>query len=1035
MKKTQRIELIKNIRDTKVSFISILMFVALGIAVFAGLTWTTGSVKQAVDQELNDAAFHDIEVVFPYGFTDEDLDKIKALDGVDEIEGTRTAFGFFKNNDGSCQIRVMQLNKKIDTPLMVEGDLPAKKGEIAVETRFARENGLKIGDTISLAHDENNGLALNKFKITAFMETPAYISRASGTYGAGSNMIAINGLMFVTEDSFADDRQDFYTSAIIRSDELRGLNTFSDEYKAAANSLRDRSAQAIADIAGDRYNEVKSMQEDAINDIESQLAAALDKINSGSASIEASKAQLKRIRNKLDKMESWIDNAEAQIKEAEAGIRDYEKSRSKALSMCDKLEALEKEDPEKARAYLIAHSDELEDIISDTTAFAMAFVTDKKTLGELSRLSEQIDDELQKGTPDYSVVVGNTRQIYRILDKTAADVKAKIDAKKKEIAEGRSKIKKYEKQYSEAKKKISRAEEQLRNARVQYDAKRAEAEEYIGALPELIKYDCNISTREQNAGFVATIVATDAMGKLRYTMAALFVVVGLLVCYSAVSRIVHDQTIKIGTKKALGLMNREITTSYLAYSCIAVLSGSVLGLLIGALAIEPRLVKTLATTYVMTSTPAYWDAGLAVTLTLIELILIIACTWFACRSILRESAVKLLAGPTQSGTGRKFFEDWKMWKRLPLFSKTVVRNFISDKRRVFATLVGVAGCTALVVCAVMMDDNIQKSLDKQFSKIFNFDNIVYYLDDEDADAGETIKSKLADDGIASSAVLSSAGAVNTPDGQRLFMNYFVPTEENFGDFVTILPIDDADANTESGVWMNASYAEEYGAKSGDEIIVVDATGVERNLKISGFFEYYLTRVQLIISPDAYRTAWGEEPQANALFIFTGDENTSLDNEFTDVKGYVSTGNYLADSTEFFNSFTSVSKALVATYLILAIIMALLVLLNLYTMFVDEKKKEIIVMMINGFSNKSARQYIYRDTIVMTIVGILLGLVLGTIMGAASIHSFESSVSYFIKSVDWKACIIGAAVSSVLSLTMMQIALRRINKFKLSDINK
>lgn len=161
----------------------------------------------------------------------------------------------------------------------------------------------------------------------------------------------------------------------------------------------------------------------------------------------------------------------------------------------------------------------------------------------------------------------------------------------------------------------------------------------------------------------------------------------------------------------------------------------------------------------------------------------------------------------------------------------------------------------------------------------------------------------------------------------------------------------------------------------------------------------------------------------------------MDNELGDVKGYVSTGNYLADSREFFNSFTSVSKALVTTYLILAIVMALLVLLNLYTMFVDEKKKEIIVMMINGFSNKSARQYIYRDTIVMTVIGIILGLVLGTIMGAASIHSFESSVSYFIKSVDWKACVIGAAVSGVLSLTMMQIALRRIDKFKLSDINK
>ncbi|MBQ0018484.1 MAG: FtsX-like permease family protein [Clostridiales bacterium] len=1035
MKKTQRIELIKNIRDTKVSFISILMFVALGIAVFAGLTWTMGSVQKAVDQELNDASFHDIEVVFPYGFTDKDLDKMRALDGFDEIEGTRTAFAFLKLNDGSSQMRLMQLTKKLDTPLMVEGELPTKKGEIAVETRFADDNGIKIGDTISFAHDDDNGLALDKFKVTALMETPEYISRASGTYGAGSNMIAISGLMFITKDSFAENRQEFYTGAIIRSNELRGLNTFSEKYKEGAESLRNRSSQVISEIAGDRYDEVKSMQEDAIDDIESQLAAALERINSGTASIEASKTQLKRSSSKLNKMEGKLDEASDQIKEAEGEVSDYEKARNTALSMCDELEKLEGEDPAAAEAYVNENSSDIQAALTDTAIFASIFVSDDKTNKKLTALGTAALGAVEEDPPNVAVVVKSTREIYRILDITEADVKAEIADKKKELAKKRGELKKYRKQYAEAQKKVKQAEAQLVNARNQYNEKRAEADEYIAALPDLVKYDCNILTREQNAGFVATRIATDAMGKLRYTMAALFVIVGLLVCYSAVSRIVHDQTIKIGTKKALGLMNREITTSYLAYSGIAVALGSVLGLLLGGTVIEKKLVGTMANTYVMTETPAYWDVGLAAVLTLTELILIVACTWLACRSILKESAVKLLAGPTKSGTGKKFFEDWEAWKRLPLFSKTVVRNFISDKRRVFATLVGVAGCTALVVCAVMMDDNIGKSLDKQFGKIFNFDNIVYYLDDENDGTEQEIKSRLEDEGLKSSAVLSSAGSVNTPDGQQMFMNYFVPTEENFGDFVTILPIDATDADTQSGVWMNVSFAKEYGVQAGDEIVVVDATGQERSLEVSGFFEYYLTRLQLIISPDAYEAAWGEKPQANSLFIFTGDENTSMDNELGDVDGYVATGNYLADSREFFNSFTSVSKALVATYLILAIVMALLVLLNLYTMFVDEKKKEIIVMMINGFSTKSARQYIYRDTILMTVIGILLGLVLGTVMGAASIHSFESSVSYFIKAADWKACIIGAAVSSALSLAMMQIALRRIDKFKLSDINK
>ena len=137
----------------------------------------------------------------------------------------------------------------------------------------------------------------------------------------------------------------------------------------------------------------------------------------------------------------------------------------------------------------------------------------------------------------------------------------------------------------------------------------------------------------------------------------------------------------------------------------------------------------------------------------------------------------------------------------------------------------------------------------------------------------------------------------------------------------------------------------------------------------------------------------------------------------------------------FGEFASVSGAVVAIYLALAALMAVVVLLNLNVMFIDEKKRELIVLMINGFSVKDAKRYIYNDTIVLTVIGIVLGVVLGCVMGAVTVGSVEPSTASFVKDVDPMAVLVGVVGSAALALIMSVIALRRIPKFELTDINK
>ena len=126
----------------------------------------------------------------------------------------------------------------------------------------------------------------------------------------------------------------------------------------------------------------------------------------------------------------------------------------------------------------------------------------------------------------------------------------------------------------------------------------------------------------------------------------------------------------------------------------------------------------------------------------------------------------------------------------------------------------------------------------------------------------------------------------------------------------------------------------------------------------------------------------------------------------------------------------------ATFVLaLAVLMAMVVLLNLNVMFIEEKKRELIVLMINGFSVKDAKRYIYNDSIVLTAIGIVCGLILGCIMGSITVGSVEPSTATFVKDVDWVAVAAGIAGSAILAFVMSAIAMRRIPKFKLTDINK
>ena len=205
---------------------------------------------------------------------------------------------------------------------------------------------------------------------------------------------------------------------------------------------------------------------------------------------------------------------------------------------------------------------------------------------------------------------------------------------------------------------------------------------------------------------------------------------------------------------------------------------------------------------------------------------------------------------------------------------------------------------------------------------------------------------------------------------------------------------------------------------------------------TSFFTYYQQFNAMVMSPAYYERAFGHPVVPNTLIVDTGGMPVEeLRDRLSGIDGVTTIADEKAAAAMISNLFSSITTTTVIIYVALSALMAIVVLLNLDVMFIDEKKRELIVLMINGFSVKDAKGYIYRDAIVMTVLGIIAGVAVGTVMGGITVKAVEWQTCSFMKDPDLPSCLLGAGVSAFFSVVMMLVALRRIPRFSLTDISK
>ena len=1172
MKKTRWIVLLRDIRKTWVSFLSIIVFVSLGVAIFLGIKWNEPALSQAMDRYLDEHRYHDLQMVFPYGFTEDDAAAVAALAGVSAVEGAYNAYGTAQVGGDRCILNIQSLTDTMDHAEVLEGELPAAADEVAVDRLLAEALALHLGDTlpISALRGGKPCLKNSEFTITAIVEHPSF-TRAETDYSRGFTDIgdgSADGYVLVAKTAFDTEMYDgCFSQLLIRGTGLDALNSLGSVYQQKAGALKEKLEALGAQRAALRSDDLYDRAGEQIADAEQELADGQQELESGKQEyadgekrLDAAKVQIadgeKQIAENEKKLADGkqqyadglaayadgaaqlragratltaeleengyptdLDEAEKQLKtdrEKAADIKDllmrtltqvelYNEDHDSASEeeikqiLVDTLELLgvsedinvettqdAKKAVEKAQEYLKKYGSDA--VVTATVNVLLPYLKLTADQAGVNTLLGRLDAAdillasytmLDKDTrltllmtivvnenPDLSVAPETLQALIDVVDDSLAQLDkglkgiadyragaAALSAASARLAEASRQIEEGEQQLADAKKKLAQAKrdyaagtQKLAQARQDIaDGEQTLAEntrllaDAQAELEDFVRYEqWTVQIRTDNPSVATAKFYAQSSRRLCYSMALLFVFVGLMVCFTSITRSINESQTIAGVQKALGFRSREILAHYMAYSLLAAAIGVLVGYALGFFGIESVINDAYAKLYVIGAITNVYVVPEALVIAVVELALIALATWLPCRKLLRRPAVELLKGENYAGGRTRFYEKWRVWQRMSLYTQTTVNNLMNDGARIIATLVGITGCTALIVMSLSLRSSILSTPVRHFERIWIYDASL--VSDTAVPGGhQALEQVLDESGVDYTSVRREAVYIRDETGTLNKADLIVP--EDAEDLRAFIHLDDYRTGrplslTDDGVIVSYTYAKHYGLKAGDTLHLLDTAGRSHDCVVSGISQHYLSSMQVVMTPSCYQHLMGWAAQSNTLYLRYGAaDRNAVAQKLQTTEGYFSLTDESAKWIAKFQEFSGSVMLVVYIGLSLSVTMALLVLLNLNIVCVNEKTNELVVMRINGFSIRAVKAYLYRDNIVLTALGILGGVGIGLALGRCVLEILQKIGDNFYTTPNLTDCLIGAGLAALFSLATNLIALRRVNTLSVSDLSR
>ena len=913
----------REIRNTKARFISIMAIIALGVGFFAGIKATSPSMYSLAETYYSENKLMDYRVISAVGFTEDDISEIEKLDGVESVMPSYYYDASLSADEGGQLIHLISVPKKykkndeLNTLVTLEGKLPEKTDEIAVEGVGFNGSSHQTGDTIKFAElagdakvsDSLKGLS---YKVVGKVQSPLYISYQRGKTKIGDGKL--DEYMYINSSSFKIEK---YNEVYIKADFSDKYSPFSDEYDDKSDELK----KEIEKVAESRTKVFKT-------------------------------ETLKKARDELEK-----------------GKKEYAKQKS---------------DTEKKLAKAKKEIDESEAALSAQAALA---------------------ETAYAAQADY----GNANQLL-----------AQLEAGKAE----------YEKNKKEADKKLAEAEKKLKDG----EKELKKTEKKLNSMSKSVWY---VRNRDDNPGYDTFTQNADRLDAVASVFPLFFLLVAILVCVTTMTRLIEEKRTEIATFKALGYGNASIIAKFVIYSLIAGVTGSVIGTAIGVATLPFIIYNAYKIMYYIGDITLVLNVPIILMGILAAILCTTAVSIIVCAKSLRLKPAQAMR-PKAPKPGKRILLEriTPLWKHMSFTAKLTARNLFRYKARLCMTVIGVAGCTALIVAAFGLLNSFDPLTEVQFGEVFHYDAVVVPKDGGSEKQLDYLVKKAEKDEDVKRAMLCMQEEITIDaHGKHYSAPLTINVLSDTAHFDEIVHLQERESKNpltldDSGVMINEKYAATNKLKVGDTVKIKGKIGTAE-AKIAGIYEQYINNY-LYMTPKLYHELFKKQPVYNMLCVSLdeakGDRADNFSSQMLSDNRIVAVTFMAEKITEFKNMLNSLNMV-VLVMIVCAAALAFVVLYNLTNINIAERVREIATFKVLGFYNRETSSFIYKENIILTLMGIAVGLGLGILLTGFIVRTVEIDNVMFGREIYFTSYLYAAGLTMLFSLLVNGVM-----SFKIKAVN-
>ena len=793
-----------------------------------------------------------------------------------------------------------------------------------------------------------------------------------------------------------------------------GLDGIEDGISQCDSGMAEVQKQ-LDGMDSDVYQEYVKIPEEDRNEEQQAYVNKWENLNAQLAGIQAQKTQLETAKSGLLAQAGFATEADldAQITSLTTQRDELDKKEAALLGQEQTLAAQE------------------EELLS-----AGRQITDGKS--QIVAARSQLDSTKSQITDGKAQILSAWALLNEKEDTLNAS-KAQLASGEQELADGRSKYeqaaKEAEEQITDGQAKITDGEKQLTDAR----QKIADAKAEIKKIENPKWY---VQTREdaltEYQGYGDNADRMRSIGKV---FPVLFFLVAALISLTTMTRMVEEQRVQIGTMKALGYGKAAIAGKYIGYALIATLGGSIFGVLAGekilpfiiiyAYMILYKHLPAILVPYHMSY--ALQASGIAVACTLIA-------TIASCYKELAAEPAELMR-PAAPKQGKRILLEriGIIWKHLDFTWKSTVRNLIRYKKRFFMTIFGIGGCMALMVVGFGLKDCIYEIVSLQYEKVQFYDAATYMSDDiseenrqqlhdyldQNADIKETIEARMQKTDVKSASGKKTLYLMVPSDNEKI---------EDFLSFHSRTNKDEVYSLKKDEVILTEKMASLLNVKVGDELTIEDEDRGDKTVTVGAICENYMSHY-LYLSPEKYEELYGVPAEYNTIIYSVkdgkDDQIEKIGTKLLSMDGVLNVS-YTSSIEGRLDDMLRSLNLVIVVLIVSAGMLAFVVLYNLNNINITERQRELATLKVLGFYDGEVASYVYRENILLTIIGSVVGMVLGNLLHRYIILTVEVDEAMFGRQIHWQSYLYSFLFTVAFSLFVNWVMFYKLKKIDMVE---